>query len=469
MRVIVVGSGIFGLSSACALQSEGHSVLVLERSETIPAKDASSTDISKVVRLDYGNDRLYARLALRAIEKFRVWNTEAVDCGKQPLFHETGVVCLSTRRLEDTDFERNSLLGIKELGLLGSVERLNREQVVGDGELFKAGQILKPNPVEKRFPTWGNSPANIKYVDGYYNKIGGYALSSKVVERMAETARSMGVKFVCGKAGAVKSIVKGPQGKATGVVAVDGTKHEGDLIVLACGAWTPSLVPELDGKLVATGQSVIHFQLPPNLAPKYSGDKFPVWFADISTTGYYGFPLNPSTPNLLKISNHGPGCVNPVPLSPTRTVSVPRTSVTDAGLTIPLQTLLEYRTFVDAAFPELAGMRIHETRLCWYTDAWDGHFYVDYVPGWGSSVMVATGGSGHAFKFAPVLDTIFLDVFHRRRTPYTDLFRWRERPDAGVRVLESTRAKTSLVTPLVMSEAQMADERHLAGVIKEKM
>ncbi|KXS17182.1 FAD dependent oxidoreductase [Gonapodya prolifera JEL478] len=471
MRVIVVGAGVFGLSAASALRSEGHDVVVLERSAVIPAEDASSTDISKVVRLDYGQDRLYARLAKQAIDKFRQWNAEDARKGKLPVYQETGVLALATKKLEQTEFERNSLMGIKELGLLDRVERLSRTPTPGDGQLFELGTQFPSKPIESLFPAWGDSPAVSKYVDGYLNKFGGYALASKVVERMAESAREMGVKFVCGRSGTLTKLVRAASGKVTGVETIDGKVHHGDLVIMACGAWTPILVPELDGKLVSTGQSVLHFQLPQHLVPKYSADKFPVWFADISTTGFYGFPVNPTTPNLLKISNHGPGCVNLAtpPGSPHRSVSVPKTSVTDKDLTIPAKTLQEYRAFIDTTFPDLAELPVYETRLCWYTDAWDGHFYIDYVPGYGDSLMVATGGSGHGFKFAPVLSTIIADTFHRRSTPYTNLFRWRERPDTASRVLESTRGEHSLVSPLVLGKTEMASKKDLEGRKKEKL
>ncbi len=52
------------------------------------------------------------------------------------------------------------------------------------------------------------------------------------------------------------------------------------------------------------------------------------------------------------------------------------------------------------------GVGITDTRLCWYTDSLDNNFLVDYVPGYGDSLLVASGGSGHAFKFLPVIGKV---------------------------------------------------------------
>ncbi|OXG83934.1 sarcosine oxidase, partial [Cryptococcus neoformans MW-RSA36] len=47
-NVVIVGAGIFGMSSALWMLETGkYSVTILDKSEVLPAPDAASTDINK--------------------------------------------------------------------------------------------------------------------------------------------------------------------------------------------------------------------------------------------------------------------------------------------------------------------------------------------------------------------------------------------------------------------------------------
>src|SRR5438309_8628031 len=90
-RVIVVGAGINGVTAAIELKKRGHEVALIDPGP-LPHPLAASTDISKVVRLEYGGDERYTELAERAeraIEGWRRWNR---DLGT--LYHETGLLLL---------------------------------------------------------------------------------------------------------------------------------------------------------------------------------------------------------------------------------------------------------------------------------------------------------------------------------------------------------------------------------------
>ena len=53
--VAIVGGGIFGATAALALRLRGHPVSLFDPGP-LPNPDAASTDISKVIRMDYGAD-----------------------------------------------------------------------------------------------------------------------------------------------------------------------------------------------------------------------------------------------------------------------------------------------------------------------------------------------------------------------------------------------------------------------------
>jgi glycine/D-amino acid oxidase-like deaminating enzyme len=89
--VVVVGGGIFGATAALALRARGAGVSIVDEGP-LPHPDASSTDISKLVRADYGKDAFYTELMERALPRWREMNERL---GAE-LFHETGLLVLSS-------------------------------------------------------------------------------------------------------------------------------------------------------------------------------------------------------------------------------------------------------------------------------------------------------------------------------------------------------------------------------------
>ena len=92
---IVIGGGIFGLTAAVELRQRGHAVSLLNPGK-IPHPLAASTDISKVVRMEYGADGLYMDMAAKSIQGWHGWNAEAGDA----LYHETGFLLLCKQPME---------------------------------------------------------------------------------------------------------------------------------------------------------------------------------------------------------------------------------------------------------------------------------------------------------------------------------------------------------------------------------
>ena len=84
----------------------------------------------------------------------------------------------------------------------------------------------------------------------------------------------------------------------------------------------------------------------------------------------------------------------------------------------------QLREFLAATFPLLQDAPIVYTRICLYCDSRDGHFWIARDPD-RPGVVVATGDSGHAFKFAPVLGSLIADVVEDRGHPLEARFAWR--------------------------------------------
>ena len=94
--IVIVGAGIFGLSTARELAQRGHSVLAIDRfGSGHPA--TSSTGASRSIRIAYDHS-FYVELALEAIDRWRQLEAET----GQTILHLTGQVDLGPQsKLED--------------------------------------------------------------------------------------------------------------------------------------------------------------------------------------------------------------------------------------------------------------------------------------------------------------------------------------------------------------------------------
>jgi len=370
--VLVVGGGIFGVTAALSLRRRGWQVTLVDPGP-LPHPAAASTDISKVIRMDYGADDFYMEAMERALLGWRQWSA----VWPEPLFHEIGFSLLKHSPMQPASYEGASFALLQARG--HQPERLD------------AGSI------RRRFPAW--SEAGL--VDGYYNPQGGWASSGRVVAQLLAEAEQAGVDL---RPGISLRGWRIDGERVLGVRTDQGDLHA-DWSVLAAGAWTPALLPELAGCVWPVGQPVLHFRVP-DLA-RFQSPEFVTWAVDIAETGWYGFPaLEDGT---LKLANHGPG-VRQAP---------------GAGLQITAADEHKFRRFLAESLPDLAGAERIGARVCYYADSWDGDFYIDRVPG-RSGLVVASGGSGHAFKFAPLLGDWIADAVEGVGNPDLARFAWRQ-------------------------------------------
>src|SRR5947208_5475362 len=378
-KVVIVGAGVNGVTAAIELKKSGHQVILIEPGP-LPHPLAASTDISKAVRAAYGADNDYTELAERSIKLWRKWN-EAFGI---ELYHEVGVMFVRRREMEPGDFEYESFKMLQKRGL--KVERMNSAQVW------------------RRFPAWNPE----LFRDGVLEVEAGYAESGRAVAILAEHAASIGVEL---RSSSRFAHLNERDHRIDGIVLDDGERIAGDRVVITVGAWTPYLLPFTKTFFRASGQPVFHLR--PRQPELFRPERFPVFGADITTTGYYGFPLSPE--GVVKIANHGPG----------REMS-PESS----NRVVTPQDEQNLREFLSSTFPALADAPIVNTRICLYCDTSDGHFWIAPDPE-RPGLIVATGDSGHGFKFAPVLGEIIADAAEGKSNPLLEKFRWRPEIRAG--------------------------------------
>lgn len=384
MTIIVVGAGINGLTAALELRERGNEVTLIDPGP-LPHPLAASTDISKAVRAAYGAEELYTELAERAIEIWPQWNAVF----GQDFYHETGFLCMRRTEMQPGDFEYESLKVLERRGR--EVERLDSAQL------------------QAKYPAWNAK----NYEDGIFEARAGYVQSSRVIAALIPKTKEIGVQWREARFMQLHETDAG----VNGVILSDGEKVLGDRVLLAAGAWTPELLPETRAYFRTTGQPVFHLQ--PTRTELFAPDYFPVFGADISTTGYYGFPINRD--GIVKIANHGPGREMP-PDATERKVTPEETE--------------RLREFLRQTFPALLDAPIVHTRICLYCDTADGNFWIAADPK-RPGLVLATGDSGHGFKFAPVLGRVIADAVEDRTNPFLEKFRWR--PDAKASGKEAAR------------------------------
>ena len=397
-RALVVGAGIFGVTAALELRARGLDVTLLDPGP-LPHPLAESTDISKVIRLDYGADDLAMALMETALDGWRQWNARWNADGGRSLFHECGVAFLTRTPMA------LGAVAAPDGHPLGGFEAESYQALLRRGH---APQRLGAAEIHARYPAWREGA----FVDGYFNPEGGWAESGAVVATLAREAESRGVRL-CRGLTCAGLLERGA--RVAGVVTREGATLEADHVVVAAGTWTPRLLPHLGGALRSVGQPVFH--LAPRDPSPFEAARFPVFGADIAQTGYYGFPVQPN--GVVKIANHGVGRdVDPGDVASANSeLGAPERVVSAAEVEA-------LRAFLRDTFPGLVDAPIVGTRLCVYGDMWDEQFLIARDPE-REGLTVAAGGSGHAFKFAPVLGGLIADATLGVPHPALERFAWR--------------------------------------------
>ena len=381
-QVVVVGAGIFGTTSALELRSRGYDVTLLDRGP-VPHVDASSTDVSKVIRMDYGSDVFYHELAEVSIEGWQRWNAD----WPTPLYHPDQFLVLSADWMTPGGFEYESRRVLQARGY--TPDRLDASDLA------------------RRFPSWNTD----RYPDGYVSPLGGWAESGAVVAHLLQLCADAGVRV--NYEGFSELTIVGS--RARGVRTLAGHEIASDWVVVCAGAWTPTMLPWMQPVLTAVAQSVVHFGVED--PDEFRGTHFPPFAADIAGSGWYGFPALDD--GRVKLGHHGAG----TPVEPNQKGDVGHEHITLA------------RAFLSESIPGLANAPVVGTRVCLYCDSIDGDLLIDRDPK-REGLVVAAGGSGHGFKFAPVIGSIVADALEGRPNRWHERFRWRLE---GSRTFEEAR------------------------------
>ncbi|KAJ6011210.1 FAD dependent oxidoreductase [Penicillium sp. IBT 35674x] len=396
-KILIVGGGVFGLSTALSL-SKRHpdsQITLIESAPTIPNPHGSSVDTSRIVRADYASSA-YSKLAASAIQKWR-----STSWGAEGRYTQTGLLLVYPGNSASAKkYAEKSYANVRAIEGDNVVYLPTKKDVLGVVPPY--GETLD---VAGGYVNWGSgwsdAGASVKFVKELLDK------EKKVVFKHGE------VKRVLFDSGSSKK-------RATGVEMNDGETVNADLVILATGAWTPRLV-DLRGKALATGQAIAYIKI--SDAEQRELENLPT-ILNFAT----GIFIIPPRDNLLKIARHAYGYRNPitVPVPGSLSGETMQVSLPETGVPVPLEGEEAFRVALRQLLPRFADRPFAGTRICWYTDTPDGDFIVSYHPEY-EGLFLATGGSGHAYKFFPVLGDKVVDALEGTLEPELQaLWEWTE-------------------------------------------
>jgi len=351
--VAVVGAGVFGAWTALQLSRAGARVILIDAYGPGNSR-ASSGGESRIIRMGYGPDEIYTRMAQRS---FVLWQGLFDQIGPDASghFQPSGVLWLAG---ENDLYCEATLQTFTRAGI--RFEKLDRDdlarrypQLATDG---MAWGILEPDS--------------------------GVLMARKAVAATVAAAQKSGVVYL-------EEAVLGPMNE-TGhdsrpsyMQTVSGRRIFADKFVFACGPWLPKLFPILLADLIlVTRQEVFFFGVPAG-DDSFAPEHMPAWidFNDL----VYGIPNLDNRGFKMAIDAHG------APFDP------------DSGERIVSNDgLAAVRTYLARRVPALADAPVVETRVCQYENTSNGDFLIDRHPAY-ENVWLAGGGSGHGFKHGPAV------------------------------------------------------------------
>ncbi|KAI1097390.1 FAD dependent oxidoreductase [Jackrogersella minutella] len=462
-KIIIIGSGVFGISTALWLARAGYEdVTVLDMQDTadtaydpLSGIDSASADLNKIIRFSYGSEIEYQRLATEAAQIWEEWNREITATpadelparlrgGDRKLWWNVGMLRMSSEP-ELGAFEITTLENMEREGIRESQFRTDDDADISRANEQGWAHKLDPCRRQQRLGTH----------KAVLDSTAGFVYAYKSCAWAQHLAKNAGVKMVLDPLrGKVVDITT--QDNHPVAHTADGLERSADLIVVAGGGWTPSLVPEVQSLLETTAGSVATVKIPKDrsdLWEQFSSENQPViaW-GSWQDKEVYSLPRDEN--GVFKIGWRKTKWTNFEDVRGRR-ISVPKTAhVTEQKETrIPMDALNGIKEYIAVNFPELVSLGISSTKLCWYTDSIDNSFVVGLVPG-RRGVAVCSGGSGHGFKFLPILGREVVKILEGgEQTVYGRMWQWRSSSEHERNGLEEGEQG-----PRVLSKQTMASE-----------
>ena len=471
--ILIIGAGVFGLSTALELLSseryEGTCITLVDAyaptpepggsltngtslntiadgqgSPTYKKEVTASLDTSRIIRPDY-TQPLYAKLADKSTGLFRSGWAEGSAATAEKTYTQPGLLLISTG--PEKGRGRGYIASSYENTLhLARVAQSKAEHGVEDNSGVEPVSLPLSSDVEACL---GCPPGSLpETTTGYINPQAGWANASAAISAIKIRVVALGqardgegkapFRF-CSSTKVTSLLFSDDKSRVTGAVLNSSETLLADITVLATGAWTSSLLPSLMSPRVrASGQVLAYIPLESeDEVARYAGkptvlDMESGMFAIYPPKHYIS---ERRSKGHFKLARHGWGYAH------TRTVQDPLTKESvecflpgdnEADFfSLPREGKETCRAFAQTIAPEIASREFSLERVCWYCDTPTSNFLIDYIPEL-QGILVATGGSGHGFKFLPVLGEQIVARIEGRLDPgLSELWRWRSEEECA--------------------------------------
>ncbi|GME79733.1 unnamed protein product [Ambrosiozyma monospora] len=392
--VLIVGCGVFGLSTAMELLEQGYTVTAIDRYEP-PSPWSAACDYNKIIRAEY-TDLKYTRLAIEAMQGWRH------DPLFQPVYNECGRLMITPSY--HAGRQKFEALGISNLHLLGEGKKI--EYFHGGFDVASHFKHFRENHIQSN-------------EDSKFNSESGLGHAGDSLKVVYERCKELGCEFVFGEDGEAKEL-KIVEGR-TCVVTKTGLVFKADQVLVAMGANSGKLV-DLNHQQSATGLFVTHIKLTPEEHEFYKD--LPILFD--AEMGYF-FPPDPLT-RILKIALPGSGASHNVtnPHDASNILSLPRFHNLNPTDTMPKSFVKKAKLLLAKYVPNLSYHELFDSKVCWIADTQDSDFIIDKVPGF-NGLYVSTGDSGHAYKFLPIIGKYIVQRLDGSLSrEWSKAWRWKE-------------------------------------------
>lgn len=343
--LIVLGTGGVGSAVLYHAAKRGLSCLGLDRFP--PAHDrGSSHGESRLIRLSYFEHPDYVPLLRRSYE----------------LWDELDARLLKRCGILYSGREDGSIIG----GVLASARKYS----------------LQVDAVDAADVPQYRIPAGDKVI---FEADAGWLPVERCVEAHLEQALAAGAGHRWGEA-----VLSWQQDGEGIVVRTDQGLYRGSALVIAGGAWSGELLPDLALPLTVARKHLHWFRC--DDARYNSG-----FFFERPHGYFYGFPAQGGR---IKLAEHSGG----------ETVTDPLNASTEPDP----EDSARIEAFIAEHLPGVQPERLQH-KTCFYTRSPDEHFILDRYPGF-ANVAYAAGLSGHGFKFAPVLGELLVELVTQGET-----------------------------------------------------